>query len=215
MMPKRFSRGFTLVELLVVMTLMSLVMLALFSAMRSMAQTEARIDARLARADEFRTAVSFMRTTLERVSARKIEGLQAGASTLPFAATPGAVAWVGVMPARYGAGGRCYFQLGAEQASDGETALVIRFVPWTNDGVPPKWPQSQSRVLAERLVKLELRYQDPLESPSQWRADWPFKDRLPSAVGIRVQTQAEIWPDLIVAMRVLPGGSDASNKITF
>ena len=64
-------------------------------------------------------------------------------------------------------------------------------------------------------LKLELRYQDVLESPSQWRNDWPFKDRLPSAVGIRVQTQAEIWPDLIVAMRVLPGGRDASNKITF
>ena len=42
--------GFTLVEILVVMTLMSVVMLALGAAMRTIAQTEERVDQRLQRA---------------------------------------------------------------------------------------------------------------------------------------------------------------------
>ena len=66
------STGFTLMEVLVVMSLLSLVMLALGSSLRTIAQTEERIDQRLSRADEMRIAVSFLRSTLGRVSARKV-----------------------------------------------------------------------------------------------------------------------------------------------
>ena len=65
------QQGFTLVELLVVMTLLSLVMLAMGSALRTTAQTEERIDQRLQRADEMRVANGFLREILGRLSARK------------------------------------------------------------------------------------------------------------------------------------------------
>ena len=69
------SRGFTLIELLVTMALLSLLMLGMASALRTMAQTEERIDARLARADEFRIATGFLRSIVGRVSARTAAGL--------------------------------------------------------------------------------------------------------------------------------------------
>ena len=103
----RRLRGFTLLELLVVMGLLSAVMLALGAALRTIAQSEDRVDRRLAQADELRVASAFMRTTLGRVSARKMAPAPAsGASPVLFAAAPEALAWVGVMPARYGQGGR-------------------------------------------------------------------------------------------------------------
>ena len=55
------SGGFTLVEMLVALTLMSLVMLGMASAIRTMAQTEERIDVRVDRADEMRVASGFIR----------------------------------------------------------------------------------------------------------------------------------------------------------
>ena len=107
------AHGFTLLELLVVMALLSVVMLALGSALRTIAQSEERIDRRLVRADEFRVASAFIRTTLERVSARKVVApATPGGSPLLFAAASDAVAWVGIMPARYGAGGRHFCRLG-------------------------------------------------------------------------------------------------------
>lgn len=65
------QHGFTLVELLVVITLLSLVMLALGSALRTTAQTEERVDRRMLRTDELRVANGFLRSVLGRVSLQK------------------------------------------------------------------------------------------------------------------------------------------------
>ena len=59
--------GFTLVEVLVVLSLLSLVMLAMGSALRTTAQTEERVDQRLQRADEMRVTTGFLRYILGRV----------------------------------------------------------------------------------------------------------------------------------------------------
>ncbi len=64
------GRGFTLVELLVVISLLSLVMLAMASALRTTAQTEERVDARLRKVDDLRTTDGFLRSVLGRVSMR-------------------------------------------------------------------------------------------------------------------------------------------------
>ena len=61
---KQRQRGFTLVEVLVVMTLLSLVVLALGSALRTTAQTEERVDQRLARNDEIRVVTGFLQSVL-------------------------------------------------------------------------------------------------------------------------------------------------------
>ena len=64
------AAGFTLVELLVAMSLMSLILLAMSSALHTMGQTESRIDERSTRLDDFRSATAFIRSTLGRVSLR-------------------------------------------------------------------------------------------------------------------------------------------------
>ena len=82
--PGRMS-GFTLVEILVAMTLMSVVMLALGAAMRTIAQTEERVDQRLEQADEMRVATSFLSATLERISRPKERRAHSGRiEPLPF-----------------------------------------------------------------------------------------------------------------------------------
>lgn len=57
--PRRLQLGFTLVELLVTMALLSILMLGMASALRTMAQTEERVDTRLTETDEFRVATGF------------------------------------------------------------------------------------------------------------------------------------------------------------
>ena len=63
-------RGFTLVEMLVVLVLLSLIMLAVVSALRSVAQGSDRADARFERLDDERITRDFLRGVLARVSAR-------------------------------------------------------------------------------------------------------------------------------------------------
>ena len=117
----RRLRGFTLVEVLVAMVLLSLLMLALTGALRAMGQTEERVEQRVAAADDYRAAVNLLNDVLGQVSARRFPSQQAGTPPqMPFfQATPDALAWVGVMPARYGLGGRHYLRLAVEPGEGG------------------------------------------------------------------------------------------------
>lgn len=200
-MSMRTARGFTLLEILVVMSLLSVIMLALGSAMRTMARTQERVDTRLATADELRIATAFIRTTTERISARQITAVQsAGANRFYFEPGRQAVAWVGVMPARYGAGGRHFFRLGLEP--DGASnALVIRFLPWADIGGFPNWQQAESRVLVRDVTGFAIDYEDELAPQPAWLAEWTVPDRLPGRLLLSVQTAAQVWPPTIVALR--------------
>jgi general secretion pathway protein J len=203
--------GFTLLELLVTMALLSLLMLGMASALRTMAQTEQRVDARLASADEFRVATGFLRSIVGQVSARKNPmPLTQGASPYLFVGAPTALSWVGVMPARYGAGGRNFFHLAVEPVQ-GEPALVIRFLPWTDSPQFPDWEQAESRVLVRGVASFALTYEDVRQTEPLWVNAWERTDSLPDRVRIELHTDTGPWPMWVAAMRSLPaserGGS--------
>lgn len=207
--------GFTLVELLIVMTLLSLLMLALVSALRTMAQTEERIDGRLARVDEFRVATTFVREILGRISARKQEEspLKQGGTPFVFDGQTGAISWVGIMPARHGAGGRYFFRLALE-GRQGEAALVVRFAPWDESASFPDWGRVSARTLVKGVTFFELSYEDLTAEPETWTSSWQRTDSLPTHVRLAVQTRNGDWPLWIVSTRQLLQGGRRSGGYT-
>ena len=202
----RFVRGFTLVEILVAMTLLSIVMLALGASMRTIAQTESRVDDRLQRADQMRVAQGFLASTLGRVSPRKSEvSTRAGASLYLLVASSDVMMWVGVMPARYGSGGRHFFRLGLEPSGT-SSALVIRFLPWTGTAAFPDWSRAPFRVLVPDVSMMTMEYSDDKDGDLSWLADWPYPDRIPGGIRISLATSSGDWPFLTFPLRLMPAG---------
>lgn len=200
------SGGFTLVEMLVAMTLMSLLMLGMASAVRTMAQTEERIDLRVERADEMRVALGFIRSVLGRLSMRRVNSItNVGDTPFLFRGEANSVTWLGVMPARFGAGGRHVFRLALEPVQGG-SALVIRFIPWTGGGTPDDWGGADSRVLVRGVTSLALTYEDARQAAPQWVDQWSRADSLPAHIRIELNTHGGAWPLWIVATRTLPFG---------
>lgn len=203
--------GFTLVELLVVMALLSLLMLGLASAMSTVSQTQERVDARLDRMDHQRVSVAFLRSVLGQASAiRRQAGLRKqGESELFFEGGPQGIRWLGIMPARFGMGGRTHFQLSVEG-----DALVLRFAPWQGPDVMPDWGQSQSYVIDRGVTAFALRYQNAKLGVAHWQPQWgPEKDNekeLPSAVQIELQAASGAWPMTVIAMRTPVGSNPLS-----
>ena len=207
--------GFTLLEVLVVISLLSLIMLALGSALRTAAQTEERVDLRLQRVDELRVGQNFLRSVLDRISSRKITAqVPMGASQFFFFGGPQEISWVGVMPARYGAGGRYHFRLGwTDRASTG--ALVLQYTPWIDSSTLPNWGGGESYTLATDVTAFALQYEDARTEPPTWSPAWTEVDVLPQRVGIFIQTATGSWPDLVVVLRALPASDARSSEATF
>jgi general secretion pathway protein J len=208
------SAGFTLVELLVAMALLSLLMLGMASALRSMAQTEERVDSRLEQADEFRVATGFLDTVLGRVSVRKTTALlKEGESPYLFSGRQDEMAWLGIMPARHGAGGRTFFRLRLEPV-EGGGALVISFLPWDGSSAFPDWSKAQSRVLVHGATSLALAYEDARRPVPEWVPLWTSPDGLPERVRIELGTQSGAWPMWIVPMRFLPASQGSRSRFS-
>ncbi len=210
-------RGFTLIELLVVMTLLALLMVGLISAMRTMAQTETKIDQRLQRLDDLRTVRAFLLQTLSQVSAAKLDVPNSpGKTMVPFVATPNSLTWVGTLPARPGAGGCHYFRLAVEGEGH-EQALMLRFAPCSPDLVPPDWTSADGHLLLRDIAGLAVQAQGlPSRAvsaaevwPKGWQSGWPMAQDLPQQVRLQLSDAAQgelaSWT---VALHTFPQSDD-------
>jgi len=215
------QHGFTLLELLVVMTLLAVIMGGLVSALRTMAQTETRIDQRLDQLDEARVARAFLQQTLGRVSAYPLDAPGApGKKAIAFAAGTNSLAWIGIMPARPTVGGRYFFRLGIEDTSDGQ-ALVLRFAPWVPDAWFPDWSTTDHRVLIRGIQHLTVQAQglapknrNPLEPwPKGWASGWPVTDSPPEQVRLGLSDARGDWPEWTFPVYALPQSDSSYSSV--
>lgn len=205
------ARGFTLVEMLVALSLLSLIVLGLAGAMGTMGRTETSIDNRLERMDESRTSADFLRAILGRISAKRIEGLQVqgmlerNTPQYFFSGAAQAMTWVGVMPARYGAGGRYHFRLAMGEYL-GAPAVVLSYTPWVDQETQPNWGAAENYPILPHATGLSLQYLNAAVDPPVWGASWGAPDQLPQAVQIVMATETSVLPPVVVQMRVMPAG---------
>jgi general secretion pathway protein J len=215
------QRGFTLLELLVVMVLLSVIMLGLVSSLRSMAQTETKIDERLQRLDEIRVARTFLQQTLTRVSSATLDAPDAtGKTIIPFAATTDSLTWVGILPARPNVGGRHFFRLAIEDTPAG-SELILRFAPWQPDLVFTDWPNTEARILIRgiRQMTIQARGLPPQGRtadepwPAGWQVGWPITNALPEQLRLALVDAQGDWPEWTLALHALPQSDSSFSRV--
>jgi general secretion pathway protein J len=210
---RRRLLGFTLVEVLIATAVLALLMLGLVTAMRSFARAEARIDERIRIDDGLRLSERLLRATMSAVSPRRREMQADTPRALDFHGGSESMRWIGVMPARHGAGGLYRFHLYARPpAIDGPGALVLEFAPFVPGFNGPLDPGAvQSRVLASPIESVHLRYQDDVDGAGRWLDEWPHADRLPRRIGLTVQADRHAWPETVVAVTPAVGPAAAGS----
>ena len=192
--------GFTLIEVLIALSLLSILMVVLTGAMRAMGQTEERVDQRIAQAEDYRLAWQFLNGAFDQVSARRVRVLQAALPPeMPFfLGDAGAVQWIGIMPARFGVGGRHYLRLAVETV-DGQSRWVLRYAPWNGAATFDQWGAAAAQPLASATVQPRLSYRHP--ASGAWLPAWP-----PTQVDPLTVSRTPLLPD---AVRIDFGAADA------
>lgn len=207
-------RGFTLIEVIVTLSLLSVLMLSMGGVMQTIAQTSERVDQRISQADEMRLAAQMLRQVLSRVSGQKISPPdKTSPPIIQFKADETSIEWLGVMPARPGVGGRYYFRLQVETAR-GESHLVLRFLQWSPAQTKRDWNAAESRIIARNITKLQVQAQGyprsgsstPVGWPSGWVSGWPIDHTLPERVKTKLAGLRGEWPEIVIPVYELAQG---------
>lgn len=186
------SRGFTLIEVVIALTLVAVILTGLVSALVSFGKTSTRIEERSLASDDVRLVYAFLEQSLgaaaPRVRVRPEDSVPVGW----FEGSGTELEWLGLMPARHGVGGLYHLRLGVE----GGRRLVLHYLPYAGDDPPPDWGAAESHLLLAGVTAFDLAYRALDED--EWRAEWSATEVLPARVKVGLAVRGQAWPELIV-----------------
>ncbi len=194
--PNRRQSGFTLLELVVAITLMGLVLVVLYSGLRLGLNSWDSGEARAEATNRLRLAQEFLRRQLAQ-SMAVYQPDDRGEEVVAFSGQPTGIEFVAPLLTQLGQGGLYRIRV---EAGDGQ--LWLRWRPYRSDD--PAAGEERETVLLEGVSAVEWAYfgperEDDEESP-RWRADWTSGERRPRLVRLNLNWRDEPWPDLVVAL---------------
>ena len=191
------QRGFTLVEVMVSLTLLSLVMLATITGLRTLANTQEAIERMTGRVDEVRSVSGFLRDTLQSAvigASRSRLSLGGSREDSTFFETSGtSLAWKSIVLFGEGFGGSYLVRVAKE-----ENLLVLRWQEPAPRGKAKDWKKMPSRVLVKNLEEFKLSFRKDFSAP--W-TDSIGRDVVPVLVRFQVKAAGRYWPDLILRVQ--------------
>ncbi len=194
-MSARYRQGFTLVEAVVALAVLSLIMLATVSGLRTLGKTQVTLDTRVDRLVDLRTVSGFLRNSLaSTVKGSSTGGLSLGGGMRDravFEVTPeGAIVWKAVVLFGEAYGGQYLVRLGKAGSN-----LELRWREDTSEAPLEGWNKAASRTLVSGVERFEVAYRREAGGP--WQTAWDQRGP-PGWVRLRLQVQGRYWPDLIM-----------------
>jgi general secretion pathway protein J len=214
---KRPLHGFTLLEMLIGLTLIGFILVLLFAAFgmasRSWDATESKLD----RTSRALAARQFLRQTLANTRARYFA--QPGKKQIAFVGAPDGMRFVSQLPTQFEGGGPKMMSLTVGGDQDRQD-LVFRQAflrPDVQDfSMLDAVADEQARVLMAGVKGIVFEYfgaQKPNE-PAAWHTDWQAADQLPRLVRLRVDYGDDgKWPDLIAPIFLVDVDALCPNNI--
>lgn len=185
--------GFTLVEVMVALTVLSLVMLATITGLRTLANTQVAIERVAERVDEVRSVSGFLRDTFETiVLGSDIGGLTLGGSGIDatfFRVEPGAVEWKAAVLFGENYGGRYLLRVARE-----EKTLVLRWLERDSRAKLADWKRAPSRVLIADVENFQVSYRR--ERSDNWKDRWDGAG-VPLLLRMEIKASGRFWPELV------------------
>jgi len=203
------ERGFTLLELLVAITLLGVLMAALFGALRLGTRVWETGEARLDASARVQVVQDFLRQQLSQTAPlAEFAGDSQASGTMLFDGAREGLRFVSLLPEHLGAGTNLVeVALREPRRSGRPTDLVIRIRRLDLPDDLQTDSDTEERVLIENIAGLELAYfgsERPDAEPTWWQ-EWEDQPSLPQLVRMRVDFpdgDGRRWPELIVALMV-------------
>lgn len=186
------NAGFTLLEMLLAISLMVLLAGLAYGTLRTGVRGWEASDLQADRQDALRVGWPFLHQTLE--SARPEH--DPTSNTLRFDGDTVALSWVAELPAHFAAAGpRLLTLAAADDPRHDRRQLVLRSDPLAPDSTAT---DEQRAVLVDDLAAVEIRYFGTDEDGTpRWQSAWRQRRKLPQLVRVDIRpSDGPAWPSL-------------------
>ncbi len=192
-------RGFTLVEVVVSLAILSLVLLGTVTGLRTLGNTQMALERVTQRADEVRTVSSFLRDLMESA----VVGSGSGGLTLGggsreatyFRTGDGFVEWKTNLLFGESYGGTHVVRI----AKEGDQLMLRWLEPTETSLNSRKWEKSPSRPLVNELEEFSMALRP--EYDKDWVQNWRDSANAPALVRFQIKAAGRYWPDLIMQVQ--------------
>jgi len=189
--------GFTLLELLISVSIFALLMVVLFGGLQLGSRQVGRLTAQLDRASQMALVQNFLRTQVGDALPVAIGSDEA--KTVQFRGRPDSVDFVSIAPRSVVTGGLQVLSVAVTAARE----IVAGWRPLREDPDSPNAPRTA--VLLRGIGGVRFMYfgRPSATRPAEWQDRWEDMDRLPQLVRLSVTfADGERMPDLAVALRL-------------
>ncbi|KGI78563.1 prepilin-type N-terminal cleavage/methylation domain-containing protein [Oleiagrimonas soli] len=199
----RHARGFTLLEVLAAMVLLSLLLLAVWSGIHSATLSVRSGQRFVERTDAVRSTQDFLRRELAQ-AVRQPWAADPDGGAIVFTGSPDKLQFVAPLPGYLGKLGPQLqtVELVPEKQGDGYR-LQVSFSLLPPDGGKPQ-PLGKPQVLLTGIQsgQFDFRGFDKLRKPTDWLQRWEDTDRTPALVRLDLKLDKGVWPQLVAPIRV-------------
>ncbi|MDD1628584.1 MAG: prepilin-type N-terminal cleavage/methylation domain-containing protein [Methylococcaceae bacterium] len=197
------SKGFTLIEVLIAMTLLSIMMVLLFTSLKICADSWEKGESKITDVNEIAVVYNFFQRDLSvakplwndlPAEEEKTFSFQGGTQSLQF---------VSAFPASAGRSGLQLFSLNLLE-EDNERVINVTIVPFIPMTEGAKWHKEEV-TLIKHVSDFTLAYFGSADGVSEgtWTEEWLNKEVLPRLVKINIKLEnGSYWPEMIIDLKV-------------
>lgn len=201
MKPQQRSKGFTLVEMVIAISITALLISLAYGGLRMGIRSYEASREHSDQLDAMRIGWQFMQNAL--AGARPIaDPLQQRPGSL-FIGEHNSLTWVADMPSYLGLGG--LYVISLEKTQTRPQQLLLKRTLLSEYRQRNTANNEQTAILVDDLSEIELRYfgREEAQLPMRWHQSWLDKDTLPSLIEIRINEQnGRVWPLMIAHPRL-------------
>ena len=191
------SKGFTLVEMLVALSVAALLVSLVYGAVRIGQRSAQAVDRQAESSEIMRIGWQFLHDAITR--ARSVSDPDDPANRTGFRGTSDRLQFIADIPSWVGIGGMMRIRLGSEATADGEQ-LVLSRERIDKNPVTQSEGVAERAVLVEHLDRIQISYLGPASAGQtpEWQSDWDHASLLPNLVSVTVTpVHDQAWPVLV------------------